>query len=298
MNFENDKWNKADEEFSLWLNGAYRGKSIDLTEILKSTFLVFREKQRSWLESICKRSLDYLKEEESKKKDEFFRDNNINFKKISVKEDTADDILLDNVPMFSIISERDESGYWERIRNKENNRIINGILSGDQNVFNEFYEYELPKVIRLLKQNSGSVDTAEDVFQDAVIILTEKVYAKKLDLTCSVKTYLYSICKFLWMDQLRQNNREKQMIKLFDDEYITNDISIPFYNKPDIFENVSIAINTLGDPCKQLLEYYYYQNLSWDEIASKLGYANAASARNQKYKCLERIRSKVNVEVG
>ena len=65
---------------------------------------------------------------------------------------------------------------------------------------------------------------------------------------------------------------------------------------PDIFENVNRAIETLGDPCKQLLECYYYKNLSWAAIASKLGYANAASARNQKYKCLERIRSKVNIE--
>jgi hypothetical protein len=54
----------------------------------------------------------------------------------------------------------------------------------------------------------------------------------------------------------------------------------------------------LGDPCKELLECFYYKNLSWSEIASRLGYSSAASARNQKYKCLERIRKAVNVEVG
>ena len=62
MNFENHKWNIAVDEFSLWLNGTDRGKSIELTDILKSTFLVFRQKQRSLLEVICQRSLDYLKE--------------------------------------------------------------------------------------------------------------------------------------------------------------------------------------------------------------------------------------------
>jgi hypothetical protein len=45
------------------------------------------------------------------------------------------------------------------------------------------------------------------------------------------------------------------------------------------------------------LKSYYYKNQSWDEIASSLGYASAASARNQKYKCLERIRKTLNVEV-
>jgi len=295
MNLENDKWNIADEEFSLWLNGTDRGKSIELTDILKSTFLAFREKKRSWLDAFCQRSFDYLKKVESEKKDDSVRYNNINFRIASDEENLPDDILSDNVPMFRIASERDEPGYWERIRDEENNRIINGILSGDQNVFNELYEDEFPKVVKLVINNSGSVDVAKDVFQDALVILIEKVYTKKLELTCTVSTYLYSICRFLWMDQLRQNKREMPL----KDEYSYNNAEITvagFENTPDIYEHVNIAIETLGDPCKQLLECYYYKNLSWAEIASKLGYANAASARNQKYKCLERIKKLVSVE--
>lgn len=87
------------------------------------------------------------------------------------------------------------------------------------------------------------------------------------------------------------------MIDFFDEECNTDDISVHYYSTPDIFDNVAKVINNLSDPCKQLLECFYYQNLSWDEIASKLGYANAASARNQKYKCLERIRSKLSATV-
>lgn len=296
MYLENDQWNIADEEFSLWMNGTGRGKNIELTNILKSTFLVFREKKRSWLEEFCKRSLDYLIEVEREKKDDSFRNNNVNFSLIPVKENLPDDILSDNVPMFRIASERDEPGYWERIRNEENDIIINGIFSGDQNVFNELYEDEFPKVVKLIINNSGSVDVAKDVFQDALVILIEKVYTKKLDLTCTVSTYLYSICRFLWMDQLRQSKREVPL----KDEYSYNNAEITvvgFENTPDIYEHVNIAIETLGEPCKELLECFYYKNLSWAEIASKLGYANAASARNQKYKCLERIRKTVNVEV-
>ena len=45
MDFETNQWNIADEEFSLWLNGNNKKCNIDLTDILKSTFLVFREKQ-------------------------------------------------------------------------------------------------------------------------------------------------------------------------------------------------------------------------------------------------------------
>lgn len=109
-------------------------------------------------------------------------------------------------------------------------------------------------------------------------------------------TFLYSICRLLWMYRLQQNKSETPV----KDEYSYNNADITvagFENTPDIYENVNSAIETLGNPCKQLLEYYYYKNLSWDEIASSLGYANAASARNQKYKCLERIRDTMKHEI-
>jgi len=53
----------------------------------------------------------------------------------------------------------------------------------------------------------------------------------------------------------------------------------------------------MGDQCRQLLECFYYKKMSWDEIANALGYKNAASAKNQKYKYLERIRSTVSYAI-
>ena len=279
MNLENDQWNIADEEFSLWLNGNKQEGNLDLTDILKSTFLAFRQKQIHRLSSFCKQAFEYYQEQENLRKqkrllvqESQFEDNNINFRKCEYSESEKRDQIVN-----------------------ENKKIFKGILSGNQKVFNDLYEDEFPKVVKLVINNSGSVDVAKDVFQDALVILIEMVYTKKLELTCTVSTYLYSICRFLWMDQLRQNKREMPL----KDEYSYNNAEITvagFENTPDIYEHVTIAIETLGEPCKELLECFYYKNLSWAEIASKLGYANAASARNQKYKCLERIKKLVSVE--
>lgn len=65
----------------------------------------------------------------------------------------------------------------------------------------------------------------------------------------------------------------------------------------DIYDEVNDAIEKLGDPCKQLLECFYYKNMSCDEIAKSLGYKNTASAKNQKYRYLEWIRSTVSHEI-
>ena len=274
MDFENQQWDLADQDLNNWLDGDKHENQIPLADILKSIYLTFRQKQIERLSHYFERAFENYVEQER-----------INAERVRVP------IFAESEIRFRI-SELSEQETNVRT-NEENQQIITGLLSGIQKVYNDLYEYELPKVVKLIIRNSGNVDMAKDVFQDAIIILLEKIYSNKLDLSCSVKTYLYSICKYLWMDQLRQSKKEMQMVKLFDEEYVTNDISISIYNTPDIFENVNSEICRLGDPCQKLLEFYYYKFMSWDEIASTLCYSNAASARNQKYKCLERIRKNI-----
>ena len=50
------------------------------------------------------------------------------------------------------------------------------------------------------------------------------------------------------------------------------------------------AMNNLGEPCKSLLEAYYMEKKSMVEIAGDFGYTNADNAKNQKYKCLMRLK--------
>ena len=279
MNVENDQWNIADEEFSLWLNGNSHDGNLSFTEILKSAYLIFRKEQWTRLGIICKKSFDYfqkkVKEEEKKKLAMSFN-------------------LEDNNIMFS--RSAPEPGYYERLTKEKNEKIINGILSGNQQIFNDLYEYEFPKVVRMITKNSGNIDSAKDIFQDALVILIEKVNRIELDLTSSIETYLYSICRILWLEQLRKDKRNISL----DESYShcdTNFVFIDYETKSDIYDDVNNAIKKFGDPCKQLLECFYYKKMSWDEIASTLGYKNAASAKNQKYKYLERIRSTVSYEI-
>ena len=112
MNSENDQWNIADNEFSLWLYGKKQDGSRNLTDILKSTYLVFSKEQRFRLETICKKSFDYLqkkvKEEEKKKLARTLE-------------------LTENSVMFSV--SKSEYGHWLKLTEEKNEKIINGILS-------------------------------------------------------------------------------------------------------------------------------------------------------------------------
>ena len=46
----------------------------------------------------------------------------------------------------------------------------------------------------------------------------------------------------------------------------------------------------LGEPCKSLLEAFYLKKKSMQEIAGSFGYTNSENAKNQKYKCLMRLK--------
>ena len=56
------------------------------------------------------------------------------------------------------------------------------------------------------------------------------------------------------------------------------------------FQVMEKAIGSLGEPCRSLLEAYYLEKKNMQDIALSFGYTNAENAKNQKYKCLMRLK--------
>ena len=71
-------------------------------------------------------------------------------------------------------------------------RIIEGILHGDRKVLDYIYSRYYGKVERFLIGKGGDPDHIKDVFQDALIVLYQKVNGPGLVLSCSFSTYLFA----------------------------------------------------------------------------------------------------------
>jgi len=97
--------------------------------------------------------------------------------------------------------------YRSRI-GKENYELLEAIMNNNQKEFNYFFEDEFPKIARLILNNNGTLENAKDIFQDALVIVIENVLHQKIDLTCSLGTYMYSVCRYIfkWL----ANNWPKQ----------------------------------------------------------------------------------------
>ena len=168
--------------------------------------------------------------------------------------------------------------------------LLEGLAANDKKAVEAIYQENYNMVQSLIINNNGSSDDAKDIFQEAMIVLYEKVRSGSFELNCQIKTYVYSVCRRLWLKRLQQLNRysaplgETEQIVAVEDEIDGHE------QRNAEFEMMEKAITSLGEPCKSLLEAYYVQKQNMQVIAANFGYTNSDNAKNQKYKCLIRLK--------
>lgn len=141
----------------------------------------------------------------------------------------------------------------------------------------------------MIINNNGTADDAKDIFQEAMIVLYEKARSGNFELSCQIKTYVYSVSRRLWLKRLQHANRYSGDISGAEVVQVEDDIEE--HSRRDAeFEMMEKAILGLGEPCKSLLEAFYLQKKNMQEIAASFGYTNAENAKTQKYKCLIRLK--------
>jgi RNA polymerase sigma factor (sigma-70 family) len=168
--------------------------------------------------------------------------------------------------------------------------VIIGILNNSDSVLKRLYLAYFPMVLQLILNNNGNEDDAKDVYQEAIIVLYNKVKRGDFELSSKLKTYIYSICRRLWLKRLKQLNRYGGDIKDFQ-EYLPVEDEIEKHQDRDMQLNkMENALKLLGEPCKTIMEDFYMHSKSMQEICERFGYTNADNAKTQKYKCLQRLK--------
>lgn len=167
--------------------------------------------------------------------------------------------------------------------------LLQGLAKSDRKAIETIYKENFTMVQALVVNNSGTTEDAKDIFQEALIVLYEKVKSGTFELNCQIKTYVYSVSRRLWLKRLMQQSRFS--IGEADEETVAVESEVEEYEKRDLeFTMMEKAMAGLGEPCKSLLEAFYLQKIGMQEIAASFGYTNADNAKNQKYKCLMRLK--------
>lgn len=168
--------------------------------------------------------------------------------------------------------------------------LIRGLSVNDKSAVEIIYSDNYGVIQNLILNNNGSEEDAKDIFQEALIVLYEKSKSVEFELNCQIKTYLYSVSKRLWLKRLQKNSRYELQSNGFEETvYVEDDIGV-HEKRNNEYGMMEFAMSHIGEPCKSILEAYYIRKQNMQEIAEHFGYTNSENAKNQKYKCLVRLR--------
>ena len=154
------------------------------------------------------------------------------------------------------------------------------------------------------KMTSGKISDyeLEDVFQDANIILYEKIVKGDFVLTATFQTYLNSVCRFQLLNTLEKSKLTTDYQDNSDDNEdenpngyhssITDSLDAVDHSNEPQFLAIETALEKMkaaGGHCYELLTLFWYHKKSMNELTEIFGYTNADNAKNQKARCQKRL---------
>lgn len=165
----------------------------------------------------------------------------------------------------------------------KDSEILERISRGDERMLDHLYKKYYRMMTKIVLSNNGTEDEAKDVYQEALLAFWQKAASGKLVLTSKISTYIYSICLNQWRKELDRKSRLS-----------SEEVDSEEFQSHDANERLKIVmdcIGQLGDVCKSVLTYYYFDGLGMQEIAKKMNFANTDTAKTKKYKCKKKLDS-------
>jgi len=178
------------------------------------------------------------------------------------------------------------------MKNENTKNILELIRKGDKATLHKIYIDNRDIFINFSKKYGVNSYDAEDIYQDAILVLQKNVVMGKVtDLNSSISTYLFAIGKY----KIFQSFRENSKLEYSDDIEISEksfDYDVNLY--PDNLTKqqrlLKISINKLGERCKEILTLFYYQGYTLDEITEILNYSDKKVLKSQKSRCVKQLK--------
>jgi RNA polymerase sigma factor (sigma-70 family) len=140
----------------------------------------------------------------------------------------------------------------------------------------------------------GTEQDADDIFQETIVSFIDSVQKGKFRQESGIRTFLISISKNLWYNEIRKRQRTENREKIFemDRDQVDGSVAETIQDR-ELKQQLNHLLEELGESCKKILVLFYYENLSMKEIVLHLDYENEQVVRNKKYKCLQQLTDKM-----
>ncbi|MEM7106263.1 MAG: sigma-70 family RNA polymerase sigma factor [Bacteroidota bacterium] len=171
--------------------------------------------------------------------------------------------------------------------------LIKGIALGDPEVMGYLYQAYFPRIERFITSNSGDIDDAMDIFQDAVMVVYQKFKNPEASLTSSFFTFLYAVCRNLWLKELKKRKDKGVTTSLESVSIGVEEIESAIFNR-DKISLFRSKFTKLGQGCQDILKLFF-DGKSMKEIASIMNISEKY-ARKRKFQCKEKLTALVKAD--
>jgi RNA polymerase sigma factor (sigma-70 family) len=166
--------------------------------------------------------------------------------------------------------------------------ILSGLRDKNGKVLDFIYENHYYRIQNFVTRNSGTGEDAQDVFQDAILVIFQKLQKEEIILDCSFGTYLYSICRLLWLKQLKKKSQTKAFIEESEETVKLDDSLDVIHDKNERYNLYLKHFNKLSYNCQKILELFLAR-ISSKEIARVLGLKSEQYVKKRKHICKEKL---------
>ena len=174
-----------------------------------------------------------------------------------------------------------------KAQNQTDQKLLEGVLSADNQSIRQIYDTVLPSVIQWVKENNGTESDARDIFQEAIITLFRKVEEGNFTLTCTLKSFIRIMCRNLWLTRIR-NNKKFTGTRLEDVEQVSLEKNmverLEQSEKQQLFFK---HFDALGDNCKKIMQWFF-EKIPLKKIAEKLD-TSESYIKKRKFICKEKL---------
>lgn len=174
----------------------------------------------------------------------------------------------------------------------KNHQVLRAFREKDDKLLEQLYNDFRDLVIGHLINKNATQEQAEDIYIYGLQVVFEKTRNPKFEFTDSFKSYLFKVCENRFHKSFRR--------KKFQSEITIDQLAVLAINEndddfhqADIVNLVYSNLKNLSEKCQELITLFYQTELDWTEIAMQTGYASDNSARQQKFRCIEKLKNQI-----
>lgn len=174
--------------------------------------------------------------------------------------------------------------------------LLTELKAGKATAFEAIYRNYYPMVLKMVSDNSGSSNEAQDVFQEMLLVLVKKIRESDFKLSAKLSTYLFAVARNIWFKRGRGMQGKTSMID--SEQFSRMDLTLPENELEDVIEReqmldtMSAKMDELEPDCRRILFLSIQQNFSQKEIAEIMDYS-VSFVKVKKFRCLKYLREKV-----